>query len=70
MLITLTNRLGRVVDRTRALARDSQGATGEGQRHIERQLEMMRQRAKLIRLAVMLACSSMLLSCQIGRAHV
>ncbi len=63
LLITLTNRLGRVVDRTRALARDSQGATGEGQRHIERQLEMMWQRAKLIRLAVMLAGSSMLLSC-------
>ena len=63
LLITLTNRLGRVVDRTRALARDSQGATGESQRHIERQLEIMWQRAKLVRLAVMLAGSSMLLSC-------
>ena len=63
LLITLTNRLGRVVDRTRTLARDSQGSTGESQQHIERQLEIMWQRAKLVRLAVMLAGSSMLLSC-------
>ncbi|MEI7799066.1 MAG: DUF2721 domain-containing protein [Opitutaceae bacterium] len=63
LLITLTNRLGRIVDRTRALARDSQGAMGEGRAHIERQLEIMWQRAKLLRLAVTLAGSSMLLSC-------
>jgi hypothetical protein len=63
LLITLTNRLGRIVDRTRALARESQGAAGAAREHIERQLEIMWQRAKLLRLAVTLAGSSMLLSC-------
>jgi hypothetical protein len=63
LMITLTNRMGRIVDRTRKLAEDVHGA-GEADRvHFDGQLKIMWRRAKLIRLAVTLAGLSMLLSC-------
>lgn len=62
-LITLTNRMGRIVDRTRILAGQLHGAEAGQRSHFESQLEIMWQRAKLVRTAVTLAGSSMLLSC-------
>jgi len=63
LMLTLTNRMGRIVDRTRVLAGQVHGAA-EGERvHFESQLEIMWRRAKLIRSAVMFAGISMLLSC-------
>jgi hypothetical protein len=63
LMLTLTNRLGRIVDRTRALAGKMHGATGEERAHLESQLTIMWQRARLQRHAVTMAGCSMLVSC-------
>jgi len=63
LMITLTNRMGRIVDRTRALAAQVRGAKDDDRAHVESQLAILWRRAKLIRLAVTFAGFSMLLSC-------
>lgn len=63
LMITLTNRMGRVVDRTRALAVQLQSAGPAERGHVDGQLAILWRRAKLVRLAVTLAGFSMLLSC-------
>ncbi len=63
LMITLTNRMGRIVDRTRSLA-GQVGLAGEAdRRHFENQLEIMWQRAQLIRQAVTCNGLSMLVAC-------
>lgn len=62
LLLTMTNRMGRVVDRTRILAGQARAATTGERVHIESQLRMMFRRAKIIRLAVTLVASSMFFS--------
>lgn len=62
-MITLTNRMGRIVDRTRELAADVGRTAGEERAHFESQLQIMWRRARLIRRAVTYAGLSMLLSC-------
>jgi hypothetical protein len=62
LLLTMTNRMGRVVDRTRILAGQARAAKAAEQMHIESQLRIMFCRAKIIRLAVTLAASSMFFS--------
>ena len=54
LLLTMTNRLGRVVDRARSLARQIRVAPGEEKRPIQAQLRMLRHRAELIRRAIAL----------------
>ena len=63
LMITLTNRMGRIVDRTRSLAGHVRGADADDRTHFENQLEIMWRRAKLVRLSVTFAGLSMLLSC-------
>ncbi len=63
LMLTLTNRLGRVVDRTRALAGQMRGAETQEKAHLEQQLEILWRRANLVRRAVTYAGLSMLLSC-------
>jgi hypothetical protein len=63
LMITLTNRMGRVVDRTRSLAGLMRRVPPEERDHVESQLHIMWRRAKLIRRAVTYAGLSMLLSC-------
>lgn len=64
LLLTLTNRMGRIVDRTRSLAGQlRQVATAEDRAHLEKQLGILWRRAKLVRIAVTFAGLSMLLSC-------
>jgi hypothetical protein len=63
LMITLTNRMGRIVDRTRVLAGQVHTAKGADRSHYDDQLEIMWRRANLIRLAVTFAGWSMLLSC-------
>ena len=63
LMITLTNRMARIVDRTRILAGQAQQATPEARAPIDEQLVIMWRRAKLLRLAVTFAGLSMLLSC-------
>lgn len=63
LLLTMTNRMGRIVDRTRALAGQARTATAVGERaHFESQLRILYRRAKIIRLAVTLVASSMFFS--------
>jgi len=60
LLLTMTNRLGRVIDRARSLARERLEAdeiTGE---KIEAQLSILWMRARLIRLAIVLSSMSAL----------
>lgn len=63
LTITMTNRMGRIVDRTRSLAGQARVATGEDRRHLGSQLDIMWRRARLIRLAVTFAGCSMLTAC-------
>lgn len=63
LMITLTNRMGRIVDRTRILAGQAQQAAADARSHIDEQLGIMWRRAKLLRLSVTFAGLSMLLSC-------
>jgi hypothetical protein len=70
-LLTLTNRMGRVVDRTRTLAGQLRECPPNGveprtateRAHLEEQLGILWRRAKLVRLAVTFAGLSMLLAC-------
>ena len=62
-MLTLTNRMGRIVDRTRGLAKKVRTADDADRSHFETQLGILWRRAKLIRIAVTLAGLSMLLSC-------
>jgi hypothetical protein len=63
LMITLTNRMARIVDRTRKLAEQLHGAPEHERVHFDEPLDIMWRRAKLVRLAVTLAGLSMLLSC-------
>lgn len=63
LMLTLTNRMGRVVDRSRALAGQMHGAAAADRLHLEGQLAILWRRANLLRRAVTFAGVSMLLSC-------
>jgi len=63
LMLTLTNRMGRVVDRTRSLAGMMQQAEVPDRAHLDTQLKILWRRAKLVRLAVTFAGLSMLFSC-------
>lgn len=61
LLLTMTNRMGRIVDRTRILAGQTHGARANRteRAHIEAQLRVMFRRAGLVRKAVSFAGLSM-----------
>lgn len=63
LMLTLTNRMGRVVDRTRGLAGQMRQAVADERLHLESQLAILWRRAKLVRLAVTFAGLSMFFSC-------
>jgi hypothetical protein len=63
LMLTLTNRMGRVVDRTRALAGQMRVATAGERSHYEGQLQILWRRAKLVRMAVTFAGLSMFFAC-------
>lgn len=62
LMLTMTNRLGRIVDRTRILAGQARSASGEDRAHLESQLRILFRRASLVRMAVSLAATSMFVS--------
>ena len=62
LVISMTTRMGRIVDRSRNLAGLVRGAKGEERAHIEHQLEIMWRRAKIMRLSMTLVASSMFMS--------
>jgi hypothetical protein len=63
LLLTLTNRMGRAVDRTRALARELREHQGGTNPRIEEQLTVLTRRTRLIRSSVLWAVLSMLAAC-------
>lgn len=62
LLLTMTNRMARIVDRSRSLAGQVRAASAEDRPHVEQQLRIMFRRAALIRLAVTFNAVSMLLA--------
>lgn len=63
LMIVLTNRMGRIVDRTRQLAEAIPETEGELREHLDDQLDIMWARSIMIRRAVTAAGFSMLSSC-------
>ena len=58
LLLTLSNRLGRIVDRTRIVAAERNLVAAEHRDALELQLRILGHRARLIRLALALSASS------------
>ena len=61
LLLSITNRFGRIVDRSRLLARELPHATAEREQ-LSVQLAILFRRAKVLRLSIVLATSSVLLA--------
>jgi hypothetical protein len=62
LLLTLTNRFGRAVDRSRALGREVREVDQVERRRLAGQVEILYRRAKLIRLSIIMAAVSLLLA--------
>ncbi len=62
LLLSMTNRFGRVVDRSRLLARELPAAGAPERAFLTAQLTILLRRAKIIRLAIILAAASVLLA--------
>lgn len=62
LLLTMTNRLARVVDRARSLGREVRDATDADRGRLRGQLDILMSRARLIRSAIALAAVSVLLA--------
>src|ERR1043165_2661362 len=63
LLLSMTNRLGRAIDRARLLAEAFRKASAGERGHLAGQLEILSRRARLIRLAITLGTLSGLLAC-------
>src|ERR1051325_254023 len=62
LLLSMTNRLGRVIDRSRLLAETLRSSDAADRKRLSSQLEILSRRARLIRLAIILATVSVLLA--------
>jgi hypothetical protein len=62
LLLTMTNRMGRIIDRTRLYASQLRQAEGAERKQLETQLDLTWRRAKIVRLSLTFATSSMLVS--------
>ena len=62
LLLSMTNRLGRVIDRSRQLSDAFRRCTGDEGTRLVAQLRILSRRARLIRLAIGLATGSVLLA--------
>ncbi len=60
LLLTLSNRFGRAVDRSRQLAREMRGVGEEEQRKLAGQVEVLYRRARMIRVSITMAATSVL----------
>jgi hypothetical protein len=61
LLLSMTHRFGRVIDRARELALELRSCTGDRKRVVQ-QIEILMRRARVIRHAITLAISSVLLT--------
>ena len=62
LLLTMTNRMGRIIDRTRLYASQLRQSEGAERKQLETQLDLTWRRAKIVRLSLTFATSSMLVS--------
>jgi hypothetical protein len=62
LLLSMTNRLGRVIDRSRLLAEALRKADAQERSRFALQLKVLSRRARLVRLAIILAAFSVLLA--------
>jgi hypothetical protein len=62
LLLTMTNRLGRAIDRARQLMRELAEHTTQDRDHVLAQVAIIYHRARLIRLTIVLAALSVLLA--------
>ncbi len=62
LLLSMTNRLGRAVDRARLLVRERDACQGGRAENIEQQLAIIVRRSRYIRSAILFAASSILLT--------
>lgn len=62
LLLTMTNRLGRAIDRARQLAGKLQGPSDADRNHVVVQVTTIYRRARLLRLTIALAGTSVLLA--------
>jgi hypothetical protein len=62
LLLSMTNRLGRVIDRSRLLAESLRKADAGDQARLSSQLKILSRRARLVRLAIILATLSVLMA--------
>jgi hypothetical protein len=61
LLLTLTNRFARAVDRSRSLGREMRELDQTDRSQISRQVEILYRRARVIRLSIIMAAMSLLL---------
>ena len=61
LLLTLANRFGRAADRSRQLARELRELSGAERERLARQVQILYRRAGLIRLAIVMAATCVLL---------
>ena len=62
LLLTLTNRYGRTIDRSRQLMGELRGCAEEDRQRLDGQVAILYRRARLIRLSILLAGVSVLLA--------
>jgi len=62
LLLTLTNRYGRTIDRARQLVGELRELAGSDRERLEGQIKILYRRARLIRLSITLAAVSLLLA--------
>jgi hypothetical protein len=62
LLLTLTNRYGRTIDRSRQLVREKRECAEADRHRLEGQVEILYRRARLIRLSILLSGVSVLLA--------
>ena len=62
LLLTMTNRLGRAIDRARQLKGEVGRLAREDRAHAQAQVDIIYRRAKIIRLAILFAVTSALLA--------
>ncbi|MBL9127153.1 MAG: DUF2721 domain-containing protein [Verrucomicrobiales bacterium] len=62
LLLSMTNRYGRVIDRARALSDTLRRAPSDPHHAYRSQLDILLRRARLVRLSILLAASSLLMA--------
>jgi len=62
ILLSMTNRFARVIDRSRILAEQLRNDSACGTHHVKHQIHILMRRGRLLRLAIELASTSLLLA--------